>query len=160
MTDTPTIPILGKDRIDQLTATLAHALPEVDCPVDHVFTPGLYSRTIYMDENLLLVSKTHLTDHQYILSEGVCSVWIDGEGWRLIQAPYRGVTKAGTRRILFIHMNCVWTCFHATPVMPEGDSPEDIQAAVDQIEAMIIQPNPELVALKQKEELWPGRILQ
>src|SRR5208282_1500573 len=91
--------------------------PQIECPLKHEFTPGLYIRTIWMPatkEGTLVLSKIHKTEHPYFISKGSASVWIEGQGWKLLRAPFRGITKPGTRRILFIHEDCVWTTIHAT----------------------------------------------
>ena len=83
-------------------------------PVEHRFTPGLYSRTIFMQRGLVCTSKIHKTEHQYVLSKGRLEVWSEQDGWKLIAAPYIGITKPGARRALNILEDCVWTTFHPT----------------------------------------------
>lgn len=67
-----------------------------------------------MPKNALIVSLTHKTEHPFLISKGDVSVWSAEGGVTRLRAPYIGVTKAGTRRILFIHDECVWTTFHVT----------------------------------------------
>ena len=38
------------EQIDELEATMLENFEPVDCPVEHIFTPGLYSRQIFMKE--------------------------------------------------------------------------------------------------------------
>lgn len=99
--------------IDEVEAVLA-AHVAVDCPLVHRFTPGLYVREIFMPAGTFLTSKIHKTEHPFIVSKGKVSVWIDGEV-QIINAPYCGVTEPGTRRVLFIHEDCVWTTIHTNP---------------------------------------------
>lgn len=92
----------------------ASQMEQLDLPLSHVFTPGLYSRTIYMPAGARLTSRIHLCEHPFLISKGVLSVW-DGEtGWVKITAPFMGITKPGTRRVLFIHEDTIWTTFHVT----------------------------------------------
>lgn len=106
------------DRIEQIAAAAIEQQPaiyeQVDCPLVHHFTPGLYSREITMYAGVLVTSEKHKYEHQFILSQGVVSVWTEAEGEQLFQAPFHGITKPGTRRILYIHETAVWTTFHST----------------------------------------------
>lgn len=121
------------NAIDQVEKVLVDAVnqhPEVykpiDCPLVHTFTPALYSRQITMYRGTLITSETHKYEHQFILSQGVVSVWTEAEGEVLISAPYHGVTKPGTRRILYIHEDAVWTTFHSTLLTTVKEIHEDI----------------------------------
>lgn len=102
----------------------------VECPLDHLFTPGLYVRTILMPTGSLVISMIHKEEHPYDVLAGSAYVFIEGE-WEKIQAPYTGVTKPGTRRVLYIEDECVWRTFHAVEYMPVSKSKEDVLAAVD-----------------------------
>jgi hypothetical protein len=103
------------EQIDKLEATMIANFDEVDCPLTHIFTPGLYTRQIFMPAGTLIVSKIHKTEHPFIVSQGAVSVWIDDGEEIFIEAPYIGITKPGTRRVLYIHEDCTWTTIHANP---------------------------------------------
>jgi hypothetical protein len=85
-------------------------------PVRHVFTPGLYSREIRITPApgtaIICTSAIHKFEHQYVISKGRCSVWQEETGWVHLQAPFHGVTEPGTRRILVVWEETVWTTFH------------------------------------------------
>lgn len=104
-----------------------------EAPVKHIFTDGLYAREITMRPGLRVTSKIHLTEHQFIISQGVAMVY-DKDGEHILEAPYHGVTKAGTRRVLYIpeeaEVDCIWTTFH---VLKDGEK------TVEQIEERIIE---------------------
>jgi hypothetical protein len=104
--------------------------PAADCPVTHRFTPGLYIREIFMPAGAVVVSKIHRTEHPFTISQGRVLVMIDGEGWKELAAPYTGVTKPGTRRVLQILEDTVWTTYHPTTLTD-----------VDEIESQIIEPH-------------------
>jgi hypothetical protein len=124
-------------QIDEIEAEMAK-YPQVVCPLKHTFTKGMYAREIFMPAGSWIISETHLTQHQYVISKGSVSVWID-EVEYLLQAPYSGITEANTRRMLFVIEDCVWTCFHPTNVMPENDSPEAVAKAVKKIGNKILK---------------------
>ena len=111
--DTLPEPIDGSRALDALEVAMVQR-PEmlVDLPLEHAFTPGLYSRTIFMPAGTLLTSRLHLTEHQYVVLAGSVSVWIEGQGWQRLHAGHRGITKPGTRRLLYIHEDCTWMTFH------------------------------------------------
>ena len=93
-------------------------------PVRHLFTPGLYSREIFMPAGAVITSAIHKTEHPYVVSQGMCLVYMENEGrWERITAPHRGVTKPMTRRLLIIIRDTVWTTFHPT----ENEKVEEIE---------------------------------
>lgn len=87
----------------------------------HTFTQGLYTREIFMPAGALVVSRIHLFEHPFVISKGSVSVY-DGDKIINIEAPYQGVTPSGTKRILYVHQDTVWTTFHVT----DKDRFEDI----------------------------------
>jgi hypothetical protein len=128
------------DKIDELESYMMD-YPPVNCPLDHIFTPGLYTRTIFMPAGSLITSLIHKTEHQFIISAGIVLVKIREGEWQRLAAPYIGVTKPGTRRILYIEVDCLWTTCHATDIQPKDESEEAIAEAVALIEANIIEPH-------------------
>lgn len=100
------------EKIDRLELAMVGMGVLIDLETDHVFTPGLVSRTIYMPAGTLLTSRIHKHKHQYAVLAGDCSVFIDGVGVERIRAPFCGVTESGTRRVLYIHEDTIWTTFH------------------------------------------------
>lgn len=126
--------------IDEAEAILVQ-LPKVECPLKHSFTPGLYIREIFMPAGTLLTSKIHKTEHPFIVSKGKLNVFLNGE-MQYIEAPYRGVTKPGTRRVIYILEDCIWTTFHPLPYITGEEnnlSDEDIKRITDSIESEIIE---------------------
>ena len=100
--------------IERAMADLPGArIGDAAAPLNHNFGDGLYIRTIHMAKGDVFVSKMHKTNHPYFVTLGSCLVW-DGEKSVAIKAPYSGFTKAGTKRVLFILEDCVWTTVHAT----------------------------------------------
>jgi len=131
-------PITSDEAIDALQVQMM-TMPAADCPVEHLFTPGLYIRQIFMPAGAIVTSKIHKTQHPYVISKGRASVWIEGTGWQELSAPHSGITMPGTRRVLVIHEDTVWTTFHPTTLTD-----------VDAIEAEIIDPRYDhLEGLKQ-----------
>ena len=110
--------------IDELESTLKD-LPQVECPLKHIFTPKLYCREIFMPAGSLIVSKIHKTEHPFFVLKGVALVKINESEWERIEAPYSGITYPGTRRVLYIEEDCVWTTAHV--LAKEGETLEEIE---------------------------------
>lgn len=116
ITETAELKKPSKDeRIDELEKAIVDNLVVVNCPLNHRFTDGLYVREIFMPAGTLITSKIHKTQHQYFILKGAVSVWIDDDEEAYLEAPYIGVTEPGTRRVLYIHEDCIWATVHANP---------------------------------------------
>lgn len=89
-------------------------LPQVECPLVHRFSDGMYIREIHMPAGIIVTSRTHKTEHPFVISKGVVEVIKEDGSRETLQAPYTGITKAGTRRILLVHSDTVWSTFHIT----------------------------------------------
>jgi len=138
----PDAAMLLIDRVEE--EIVKTGAPLLDFPVTHRFTPGLYIREIFMPAGSLLTSKIHNTEHPYVISKGKVSVWTGSEGVVTLEAPHTGVTKPGTRRVLFIHEDTTWVTFHVNP---------DDCADVEAIGARILTPHTNPKIESHKEEL-------
>jgi hypothetical protein len=71
-------------------------------------------------------------------------VQIDVDEWIELSAPYTGITLAGTRRVLYIVEDCIWTTYHPIKKMKlsfNDLSDEEKQELVNKIEDEIIEPH-------------------
>ena len=82
--------------------------------VEHNFADGLYIRTYTGIKDTLVVSKLHKTNHPYFVMKGDVSVFDGGNEVERIKAPYHGITRAGTQRILYFREETIWITVHAT----------------------------------------------
>jgi hypothetical protein len=130
MSSAPEVPTVEQERdriaalmqtetwkhINQLESALEYMPPEyrLKSELTHTFTPHLYGRKITMPKGALLTTRIHLTEHQFVILRGVVSVWDDEHGVVTLHAGHHGITKAGTRRVLFVHEECEWMTFHVT----------------------------------------------
>src|SRR5687768_2174066 len=105
------------NRLDTLEKAMLSQAPEalIDCPLTHRFTNGMYVREIFNPAGTLITTKVHKTEHPFAVMKGRVSVYVPGEGVIHIQAPYIGVTKPGTRRVIFAHEDTIWVTFHPNP---------------------------------------------
>lgn len=114
----------------------AKELPQVECPLEHTFTKGLYTRQITMPAGAAVVSKIHKTQHPYVILKGVVDVYRKGDReFTRLKAGHRGITEPGTERLLLVHEETVWVTFHPNPT-DEQD--------LEKLEEFIIQKSPEL----------------
>lgn len=104
----------GHHLVDTCEELIKERFAPAECPVRHIFTPGLYAREIFMPAGTVVTSKIHKTEHPYVISQGVISVWSEDEGIEHLYAPHTGVTKPGTRRVLYAHTDTIWTTFHVS----------------------------------------------
>lgn len=116
-------------RINAMEAIIARC-EQVEFEVKHVFTPGLYARTIFMPAGSVLTSKIHKTEHPFVVSKGCAKVFSETSGVIEVRAPYMGITKPGTRRVLEIVEDCIWTTFHPT-----------LETDLSKIESDLIEPH-------------------
>lgn len=131
-------------RVDALEAAMREQ-PQLECPVRHIFTPGLYARECHLAKGMLLTSKIHKTEHPFVISQGEISVWTEDQGIVRYRAPYSGVTKPGTRRVLYVHEDTIWTTFHPTK-----------ETDVARIEAQIIERREAHATIDQRGIPWLG----
>lgn len=103
----------AQKQVDKIKAKFL-SMPQVECPLNHHFTPGLYYRELFVPKGTLFVTKIHQTTHPYVIAQGRISVWTEQSGVVRIIAPYHAVTTPGTRRIVYTHTDCVWFTFHPT----------------------------------------------
>ncbi len=101
-------------------------LPPRECPLIHRFTPGMYIREIFMPKDTILTTLLHLTTHPFFVLQGDVSVYYNGIPTQRYKAPYTGITEAGTRRMLYIHEDTIWTTCHVTDLTDPDEIIESI----------------------------------
>jgi hypothetical protein len=86
---------------------------QVDIPIRHFFSPGVYAREITIPAGTLLTGRIHKYTQLNILSGGEISVLTD-DGMKRVCAPFTVVSPPGTKRIAYAHSDCTWTTILAT----------------------------------------------
>jgi hypothetical protein len=115
------LPILEQARsltFDHLEEIM-RGMPQPDCVHVHSWFPGidgvnLYSRQITMPAGAVIASAIHMTEHTFVVSKGRCIIASPDGSRQEIAAPYQGRTMPGTRRMLLVLGETVWTTFHLT----------------------------------------------
>jgi len=84
-------------------------------PVKHTFMGGCYIRELFMPKDQLAITKIHKQENAFFIMKGSFSVLTE-DGVLLIKAPYHGLTKIGTQRIMYVHEDTVFITVHSTSV--------------------------------------------
>ena len=83
--------------------------------LEEALTPGIYTRELTMPKGSLVFSRVHMQTHPFMIVSGRVSVY-DGDCVKVLSAPHKGITKAGTKRVLYVHEDTTWITFHPTDV--------------------------------------------
>lgn len=137
--------------LDMVQAEIA-SRPQIELPIVHLFTKGMYSRELFMPAGIEVSSKCHKTQHQFVIAFGVVDIYLKGSGWERVIGYKKGVTEPGTRRVFRTITDTMLITFHPTERMPENSTPEAIALAADLVEEDIIEKreNPFLGRNKQE----------
>lgn len=84
------------------------------CPVKHHFANGSYGREMYLPAGLVVVGKIHKHSHVNCISKGRVRVYTEQEGMVELVAPITFVSSPGTKRVVYVDEDTVWTTVHVT----------------------------------------------
>lgn len=93
---------------------------QLDLPVKHHFSQGVYARELFIPAGTLLTGQIHKYEQLNILSQGEMSVLTE-EGMKRVKAPFTVVSPPGTKRIAYTHSDCTWTTIHGTDLREVKD---------------------------------------
>jgi len=111
-------------QISNLDTTTVESVQKAN-PVKHTLAGGCYIREIYNPANEIIITKIHKKEHPFFLMKGEMSILTE-EGIQHIKAPYQGITKPGTKRVIYTHEECTFITVHAT----ENTTIKDIEEEV------------------------------
>lgn len=100
------------ERIEKIERRLID-LPQVDCPLKHVFSKGVYYRQIHMPAGLIVIGHQHKTKHLNIILKGSAVVMMDGVLQRVVAGDVFE-SGEGVRKVLYIESACDWATIHIT----------------------------------------------
>ena len=84
------------------------------CPVKHHFAPGSYGREMTLPAGLVVVGKIHKHAHINVISKGRVQVFTEQAGVLELAAPCTFVSSPGTKRVVHVLEETVWTTVHVT----------------------------------------------
>lgn len=96
--------------------------------ITHNFADGQYIRTAVAPKNTLVSTKIHAKNHPFFLMKGDISIFGE-DGVKRIQAPFHGITEAGTKRVLYVHEECTFITVHRTDCLTVDEVVAEITVA-------------------------------
>jgi len=99
--------------IDKMEYELS-TLPVAELPLTHIFTDGIYIRQAFAPAGSMFTTVHHNTEHPFILISGTTEV-ISNEEASSITGPFMGITKKGTRRLVYAVTDAIYITIHANP---------------------------------------------
>jgi group I intron endonuclease len=142
------------DIIDELEANI-NKIGASEFETHHLFSEGIYLRTIVIPAGSFLISKIHKTEHPFFLTAGEITLFFEDYSFKKIPAPFMGITYPGTRRVAIADSQCKWTTAHAIPFITgnENDLPKDeLDFVLGLIEDIVIEPR-ELLNVKYPKKI-------
>lgn len=107
---------LSKEEVRELLAKIEEFMktcPQVEIPLKHYFSNGVYAREITIPKGALIVGKIHKFQNMTSISKGEVSV-LSIDGQVRLQAGDTIVSSPGVKRLIYAHEETKWTTFHAT----------------------------------------------
>jgi len=139
-----------EDQVLDLVHAAIADKPQVELPVKHVFTKGLYSRELFMPAGLEIMSKCHKTQHQFVIAYGNVDIYLKGRGWERVIGYHKGVTEPGTRRVFVTHEDTMLITFHPTERFPTDECGVEETALLVEHDIIEARENPYLEGRKQE----------
>lgn len=90
------------------------SMPQVELPVKHYFSPGVYARELTIPAGVCLTGAVHRYEQLNILSQGTMKVLLEDGTIQEVSAPFTVVSPPGTKRIAVALTDCVWTTILGT----------------------------------------------
>ena len=139
--------------IDELEQTMLGSGALLDMPLTHRFTDGIYIREIFNPAGALITTKIHKVEHPFVLLRGNISTFVPEDSGHIehLRAPYVGITKAGTRRVILVHEDAVFITFHPNPT-----NTRDLAELEDQLIDQRAMPGSSVTANQLYKELLNG----
>lgn len=126
----PSLPQIKAAQDAMFAAVASGEAEEVECPVEHYFAPGMYTRKCSIPAGSVVIGKMHRHQHPTFLMQGTVAINTD-RGMELIHGPHIWISQTNAKRILRTVTDCVFATVHLNP-----DDTTDLEA----IEADVIVP--------------------
>lgn len=94
------LPVLSLDKVKVLEQAIVDHLEVIDLYVEHIFTPGKYTRKLHIPAGCVLTGKIHATEHICAVEQGRIVVRTVGEeGTKELVAGDRFISQPGVKRV-------------------------------------------------------------
>lgn len=86
---------------------------QLECPLIHRFSQGVYAREIFIPKGGFIVGKIHKYKNLNVITKGEVSFFsIDGAV--RVKAPHTFVASPGVKRVIYAHEDTFWMTIHGT----------------------------------------------
>ena len=109
----PVLPAPPRESVKQLIEVI-DAHPQLEIPVTHYFSPGVYMREITMPAGMTGVGHVHRHRHMNIALTGRSLVTIDGVTTEIV-APFIFESMPGAQKAFHVIEDLRWITIHANP---------------------------------------------
>ena len=103
-------------------------LPEINPPVEHIFTDGMYIRKWFGPVGTLTIGKLHKKAHILILLKGECTIVTEATGVNYHIAPAIIEYPAGLQKVVLAHTDIVLCTVHITDCKDADKIVEEVTA--------------------------------
>ena len=104
---------LSRSAVYELEDKMKNSDFNIGLTTEHFFSPGIYTRILYIPKGCMLTGKIHKEPILNIMIAGEISVLLGNEIKR-IKAPYICVSPAGSKKIGYAHEDTIWMGCHGT----------------------------------------------
>ena len=118
-----------RSKVNEIEAMMLR-MPQLDMPVTHYFSLGLYARELTIPAGTLLTGKIHKYQQLNIMTQGDLSVMTE-EGIKRVGAGFVVVSPPGTKRIAYAHADTKWITVHATDKLDVAEIEQEFIAQSD-----------------------------
>jgi hypothetical protein len=143
----------GALALEEHIKSLPQGLGKDPFPLVHTFSDGLYIRQLTVPPKTLTVTQIHKQEHVFFLLKGTISVLTE-EGVKKYTAPYQGITKVGTKRIIYHHDEVIFTTVHSTDKKTVEEVEEQVIAKdfdeINELESPEIKNFIDIIAQEEK----------
>jgi hypothetical protein len=100
------------DYLMEIQSKIAE-IPQIECPVEHYFSAGVYTRKMFIPAGTIIVGKTHRFQTTNIIAQGDITV-LTTKGMTRFKAPDVVISEAGIKKVGYAHKDTVWINVHPT----------------------------------------------
>lgn len=127
--DNVSLPMSGQDARDKIQALENHwkTLPQVDIPVFHHWSGGIYAREIVIPADTFLTGRIYCDDHIDIMISGDITVSSD-EGRKRLEGFHIFESNHGKKRAGYTHSETRWITIQKSPLMDDDEYLEALTA--------------------------------
>jgi len=129
--------LVTRSKIEKLEDTMKSAIREGrmeqtidDCAknndqADHFFAKDVYARGLWIPAGTVVVGKLHRESRICIVASGSCTFVNEFER-QVVQAPWVGEFKAGSKTAVFAHSDTYWIACHGTDITDPDELVEEL----------------------------------